>query len=146
MSLASIFAAFEASCVHVPQYHVNVVEVDKYQLKGFESVTKTFIPLRFNPVTLVADWSAAPVVMTLDFLESPDIEPITDPVVHVSGFVAACQQPGTALGCSRWYWIHSLGWSISGHAATPLDLLHLQHAGTNANAVCLVRYPLVPPA
>jgi hypothetical protein len=145
MTLAGNFDAVIAGCAHVPQYGINVIDSPAlYQVKIWHRNIQTFY--RFNyPVVVHWECPSPPAVVRLFFLERPDLEPNTDPILTVDCFLATCASPGTYKGTSRWFWTVFLSAHWAGHPDALITAIHVQNWKTNVDSIGFVNYPDVPP-
>lgn len=135
-----------AGCVSVPQHGFeHTDDFARYQVKIWHGGAATFY--RFNyPVMVHWECPSPPAIVRLFFLERPDLEPDTDPILEVNCFLATCATAGFYKGTSRWFWTVNLAASWAGHAPAPIDAIHIQNYKTNAGSIGLVNYPLAPPS
>ena len=145
MTLSGNYDIVIAGCSHIPQYGLDVVDSPaRYQVKIWHDNKRTFY--RFNyPVFIYWQCPSPPAIVRLFFLEHPDLEPDTDPILTVDCFLATCASPGLFKGTSRWFWTVSLAAHWAGHSDALITAIHIQNWKTNVGSVGLVNYPSYPP-
>lgn len=144
MTLAANYDAVIAGCNAVPQHGLITTDpLARYQVKIWHSNKQTFY--RFNyPVFVFWECPSPPAIVRLFFLERPDLEPDTDPLLTITCFLATCASPGMFKGTSRWFWSISLAWHWAGNVPEFAEQIHIQNYKTNADSIGFVPYPLLP--
>jgi len=144
VSLAGHYDTLHAGCLSFPQSGIVLVdEPRQYQIKIWEGGRQTFY--RFNyPVSLFWDCPQPPAQVKLYFLERPDLEPDTDPLLSIEAFLPVCDSPGLYKGTSRWFWSYDIYFKWAGNAARIAQTIHIQEYKTNVGSIGITRYPLPP--
>jgi hypothetical protein len=139
VSLFSAYTGIVVGCAAIPQhgYFASEPKAD-YMVTWFDGVNRMFFSWS-EGAYLEFDCPSPPALFQAHFLDKLPGGSYTDPLLDVTGYLAACASPGSALGTSNWIVMATLAVQFFHAPVIFPHWIHFMNYGSNAGSFGLVK-------